>query len=125
MGPCPGVLAREVRQACAQALEFRSHGVCENGVTRPSLLQVVRKQGTFGSICHAAGQLPTQALAIWGFRSRSPTRRADEAGQTPAIARATLSTARDVAGKARRAGQPGGTARKDLAADDRGLRSRS
>src|SRR4029077_7455068 len=78
--------------------------------------------GVLATGCPKSGDV---AFAVWGFRSRSSTRRADEAGQTAAIARATLSTAGYVAGKARRTGQPGGTARKDLAANDRGLRSRS
>jgi len=62
----PGFPAGKVAAGVCEGSGIQPQGVCDN-VDGASLLQAVRKQVTFGSVCHAACQSLTQAFAIWGF----------------------------------------------------------
>ena len=66
-GAPPVSVLGKLWQEFGRGLEFDGRDRATSRRAVPSLLQAVRKQVTFGSICHAARQLPTQAFAVWGF----------------------------------------------------------
>src|SRR6266568_4208944 len=71
-------------------------------------------------VCHAS-QRPTQVFAVWGLRSRSSSRPADETWPAPQAAGAAVPGAGNAARETGRIGDPGGIAQQTLAADDRGF----